>query len=47
MHQVMSDDTPIDGQDQEVEFEREDLAPKPILIFLLALIVICVLVALV
>jgi hypothetical protein len=43
----MSDDTPIDGADQEVEFEREDLAPKPILLFLLGLIVVCLLVALV
>jgi hypothetical protein len=42
----MSDDTHIDGHN-EVEFEREDLAPKPILLFLLALIVGCLLVALV
>ena len=41
----MNDDTPIDGHDQEVEFEREDLAPKPILLFLLALIVVCVVLA--
>ena len=43
----MSDDTHIDGHNQEVEFEREDLAPKPILLFLLALIVGCLMVALV
>jgi hypothetical protein len=42
----MSDDIHIDGANQEVEFEREDLAPKPILLFLLALIVGCLLVAL-
>jgi hypothetical protein len=41
----MSDDTPIDGHDQQVEFEREDLTPKPILLFLLGLIVACVVVA--
>ncbi len=34
----MSDDIHIDGGNQEVEFEREDLAPKPILLFLLALL---------
>jgi hypothetical protein len=43
----MSDDTHIDGHDEEMDFEREDLTPKPILLFLLALIVGCVLVALV
>src|SRR6266446_7167897 len=43
----MSDDTHIDGHNREVEFEREDLAPKPILLFLLALIVGCLMVALV
>jgi hypothetical protein len=43
----MSDDTHIDGHNQEVEFEREDLAPKPILLFLLSLIVACALVALI
>ncbi len=40
----MSDDTHIDGADQEMDFEREDLAPKPILIFLGALAVGCVLI---
>lgn len=40
----MSDDTHIDGHKQEMDFEREDLAPKPILIFLGALAVGCVLV---
>src|SRR5216684_5977300 len=40
----MSDDTHIDGHNQEMDFEREDLAPKPILIFLGALAVGCVLV---
>ena len=33
--QVMSDDTHIDGANQEVDFEREDLAPKPIFVFLI------------
>jgi hypothetical protein len=40
----MSDDTHIDGHDQEMDFEREDLTPKPILIFLGSLAVGCVLV---
>jgi hypothetical protein len=40
----MSDDTHIDGANQEMDFEREDLAPKPILTFLGALAVGCVLV---
>jgi hypothetical protein len=40
----MSDDTHIDGRNEEMDFEREDLAPKPILIFLGALAVGCVLV---
>ncbi|MGH9545684.1 MAG: hypothetical protein ACRD23_10755 [Terriglobales bacterium] len=43
----MSDDPHIDGQDQEPGFEREDLAAKPIVLFLLALTVACLLVALV
>ena len=41
----MTDDLHIDGHNEEMEFEREDLGAKPILIFLLALIVGCVLVA--
>jgi hypothetical protein len=41
----MSEDIHLDGQNEEVEFEREDLAAKPILIFLIVLTVICVLVA--
>jgi hypothetical protein len=40
----MSDDIHIDGHNQEVEFEREDLAPRPIFIFLITLTAICVLV---
>jgi hypothetical protein len=40
----MNDDTHIDGHNQEMDFEREDLAPKPILIFLGGLAVACVLV---
>jgi hypothetical protein len=44
---IMSEDLHIDGQNGGGEFEREDLAPKPILLFLLGLIVACVLVALV
>jgi hypothetical protein len=43
----MSDDNHIDGQNEEMDFEREDLGAKPILIFLLGLIIGCVLVALV
>jgi hypothetical protein len=43
----MSDNIHIDGQNEEMDFEREDLGTKPILIFLLGLIVGCVLVALV
>ncbi len=42
----MSDDTHIDGQNEEVEFEQEDLGARPILIFLVSLTVFCVLVAL-
>ncbi len=42
----MNDDVHIDGHNQEVEFEREDLAAKPILLFLGGLVLICVLVAL-
>ena len=42
----MSDDMDIDGPNQEVEFEREDLAAKPIIIFLLGLTIGCVVVAL-
>jgi hypothetical protein len=42
----MTDDTPTDEHYQEMDFEREDLAPKPILLFLLALVVGCVLLAL-
>jgi hypothetical protein len=42
----MNEDVHIDGQNQEVEFEREDLAAKPILLFLGGLVLICVLVAL-
>jgi hypothetical protein len=43
----MTDDLHIDGQNEEVDFEREDLGAKPILIFLLGLVIGCVLVALV
>jgi hypothetical protein len=43
----MTDDLHIDGQNEEVDFEREDLGAKPILIFLLALTIGCVLVAVV
>ena len=41
----MTDNIHFDGHDEE-EFEREDLGAKPILVFLVALIVGCVLVAL-
>jgi hypothetical protein len=40
----MSDDTHIDEHGPEMDFEREDLAPRPILLFLLALAAGCVLV---
>ena len=40
----MSEDTHIDGHNQEMDFEREDLSPKPILIFLGSLALGCVLV---
>jgi hypothetical protein len=43
----MSHDFHIDGQNENEEFEREDLGARPILIFLLALTIACVLVALV
>lgn len=43
----MSDNIHIDGQNEEMDFERQDLGAKPILIFLLSLIIGCVLVALV
>ncbi|MGH9537500.1 MAG: hypothetical protein ACRD3H_06240 [Terriglobales bacterium] len=43
----MSDDTHIDGQNQEVEFERQDLGAKPILLFLISLTVACLLLALI
>jgi len=35
----MSDNN-IDGHNQEMDFEREDLAPRPILLFLLSLVII-------
>ena len=43
----MSDDIHIDGHNEKAGFEQEDLSAKPILIFLLALIVGCLLVALI
>ena len=43
----MTDDLHIDGQNEEMDFEREDLGARPILIFLLGLTIGCVLVALV
>ncbi len=43
----MSEHIHIDGQNEEVEFEQEDLGARPILIFLAALVVGCLLVALV
>lgn len=42
----MADNLHIDGQNEEMDFEREDLGAKPILIFLLGLIIGCVVVAL-
>jgi len=41
----MRDDIRIDGHNQEAGFEREDLGPKPILVFLVLLTLACVLVA--
>jgi len=43
----MSDDIHLDGQNEKMDFEREDLGAKPILIFLLSLTIGCLLVALV
>lgn len=43
----MREDIHIDGPNEEVEFEREDLGARPILIFLVGLVIGCVLVALV
>ena len=42
----MTDDTHIDGHNEEAEFERRDLAAKPIILFLVSLTVGCLLVAL-
>jgi hypothetical protein len=42
----MTDDIHIDGENEHVGFEREDLGAKPIIIFLVALTIGCVLVAL-
>src|SRR6476469_8490331 len=41
----MRDDIHIDGHNEEAGFEREDLGPKPILVFLVLLTIGCVLVA--
>jgi hypothetical protein len=41
----MTEDPQSNRHNQEVEFEREDLAPKPIFIFLISLTVGCVLVS--
>ncbi len=42
----MTDDTHIDGHNEEAEFEREDLGAKPVILFLVGLTVGCLLVAL-
>jgi len=42
----MTDNLHLDGHNEEAEFEREDLGAKPIIIFLVALIIGCVVVAL-
>lgn len=42
----MTDDIHIDGHDEEAEFERQDLAAKPVILFLVGLTVGCLLVAL-
>lgn len=41
----MTDDVHIDEHNEEAGFEREDLGPKPILVFLVLLTIGCVLVA--
>lgn len=43
----MTDDLHIDGQNEKMDYEREDLGARPILIFLLSLVIGCVLVAIV
>lgn len=42
----MTDNLHLDGHNEDPEFEREDLGAKPIIIFLVALIIGCVVVAL-
>ena len=42
----MTDDIHIDGHNEEAEFERRDLAAKPVILFLVGLTVGCLLVAL-
>ena len=43
----MADDLHIDGENEKMDYEREDLGARPILIFLLSLVIGCVLVAIV
>ncbi len=42
----MTDNIHIDGHNEQAEFEREDLAAKPVILFLVGLTVGCLLVAL-
>jgi hypothetical protein len=43
-NQYMTEDDHINGHNEEAEFERQDLAPRSILIFFLGLAVVCLLV---
>src|SRR5579862_5254070 len=43
----MTDNLHLDGHNEKMDYEREDLGARPILIFLLSLIIGCVLVAIV
>lgn len=43
-NQCMTEDNHIDGRNEEVEYERQDLAPKSVLTFFVGLAVVCLLV---
>ena len=40
----MTEDNHIDGRNEEVEYERQDLAPRSVLTFFVGLAVVCLLV---
>lgn len=42
--QCMTEDNHIDGRNEEVEYERQDLAPRSVLTFFVGLAVVCLLV---